>query len=161
MIMAGFVALTAWLASADPVMTPLMPVLASPWLAVHVSLVITAYALLGSTMPLSLISLLCADRSKEMASLCEGILMPGVYILGLGIFTGAMWANVSWGRYWGWDSKETWALVTMLVYALPLHRSVGLRRDSSLLSIYLLLAFSSIIMTYAGVNMLPSKHAYI
>ena len=85
---------------------------------------------------------------------------PGVYLLGIGIFLGAMWANVSWGRYWAWDPKETWALVTMLLYALPLHRSLGLRSRPALFHIFVALAFLSIIMTYAGVNYLPSQHAY-
>lgn len=161
LLMAGFVALVAWLSLKEPVMTPLMPVLASGWLPVHVSLVMTAYAFLGMTLPLAIMSLVWPRRTNDMMGLSLKLIAPGVYLLGLGIFTGAMWANVSWGRYWAWDPKETWALVTMLLYAIPLHRTTGLRQSPRMMAAYLCLAFLSIIMTYAGVNLLPSKHAYI
>lgn len=161
LLMAGFVALTAWLSMREPALTPLMPVLASAWLSVHVSLVMAAYALLGMTLPLSLASLFLRSRRGPLSSLCGSLLGPGVWLLGLGIFVGAMWANVSWGRYWAWDPKETWALVTMMLYAVPLHRGVGLTGRPVARSLYLCFAFLSIIMTYAGVNLLESNHAYI
>lgn len=160
MLMAGFAALAGWLAAKDPVLSPLMPVLASPWLTIHVSLVMTAYALLSLTLAAGVAGLCRRCLRRPMASLALRLLAPGVYILGLGIFAGAVWANVSWGRYWAWDPKETWALVTLLLYAAPLHRGLGLARCPSALHVYLVLAFLSIVMTYAGVNGLPSLHAY-
>ncbi len=154
MLMAGFAALVSWLAVKNPVLTPLMPVLASPWLSVHVSLVMLSYALLAMVSLLGGIGLFKTDA----LALAMRLLPVGVYTLGLGIIFGALWANVSWGRYWAWDPKETWALVTMLLYALPLHPRLGLRRRA--LSLYLLCCFAAILMTYAGVNLLPSLHAY-
>lgn len=159
-LMSGFIALVAWLSAKDPAMTPLMPVLSSIWLTVHVSVVMTAYALLGFTMPASLVALCSPSRREELMRLCRSLLVPGVYLLGLGIFLGAVWANQSWGRYWAWDPKETWALVTMLLYAVPLHRGLVPRSDKPLFFLLLLVAFLSIIMTYCGVNYLSSLHAY-
>lgn len=160
LLMAGFTGLVAWLSFKDPALTPLMPVLASPWLAVHVSLVMVAYAILGFTLPMALAAFVMPHQRIRLASLSVRFIAPGVYLLGLGIFVGAMWANVSWGRYWAWDPKETWALATMMLYAVVLHPSLGLRRRPTIFHIYVTLAFLSIIMTYAGVNYLPSQHAY-
>ncbi len=160
LLIAGFAALVAWLGFKDPALTPLMPVLASPWLAVHVSVVMVAYALLVFTWPVALIALVSESRRPGMTQLLMRLLPVGVYTLGTGIFLGAVWANLSWGRYWAWDPKETWALVTMLIYALPLHRSLHMRERPGLLMIYILVAILSILMTYAGVNLLPSLHAY-
>ena len=81
-------------------------------------------------------------------------------LLGAGIFTGAVWANTAWGRYWDWDPKETWALISMIVYAVPLHHSLMPLTRPRRLHIYLLCAIASILMTYFGVNYLPSLHAY-
>ena len=160
LLMAGFAALASWLNLKDPSLTPLMPVLHSPWLSVHVALVMTSYAFMAFTLPISFIAFALPSRRETLAKMSIDILMPGVYLLGLGIWAGAMWANISWGRYWAWDPKETWALVTMILYAIPLHRSVGLQRSPIALHVYLALAFLSIIMTYWGVNYLPSIHAY-
>lgn len=158
LLMAGFAGLVSTLGASDPAITPLMPVLASPWLSIHVTLVMASYAVLLFTLPAAVVALVHPTRRlmAAMQLLCLG----GVLLLGLGIFTGAMWANVSWGRYWAWDPKETWALVTMLLYAIPLHRSTGLTARPRALALYLLLASLSIAMTYAGVNYLPSLHAY-
>ena len=162
LVMAGtsFLFLVSWLGVKDPVMSPVMPVLASPWLAVHVSLIMVAYAILGFTLPTSVIALIRPRQRKRLTALSMSLLGPGVYILGLGIIVGAMWANVSWGRYWAWDPKETWALVTLLLYSIPLHRWFGLRNYPRICNIYLIVIFSAIIMTYYGVNFLPSLHAY-
>lgn len=160
MLLSGAVALVAHLNYSNPILTPLMPVLASPWLSVHVTLVMTAYSLLSFTFLTSLMNvsrLIDAEKARRMSLI---ILYPAIWLLGLGIFTGAVWANVSWGRYWAWDPKETWALITMMVYAVPLHRNVTMLNTSQKFSIYLLLAFTTIIMTYFGVNYLPSLHSY-
>ena len=157
---ASFLLLVALIGAKDPVMTPVMPVLASPWLSIHVSIVMLAYAILGFTLPASLSALLVSSRRDSLVRFSLSLLGPGVFLLGIGIITGSMWANVSWGRYWAWDPKETWSLVTFLLYSIPLHRYFGMRRRPVLCCIYLTFAFSSIIMTYFGVNLLPSLHAY-
>ncbi|MDE6810790.1 MAG: cytochrome c biogenesis protein CcsA, partial [Muribaculaceae bacterium] len=138
----------------------LMPVLSTPWLAIHVSLIMIAYSILGCTMPLAIIALIQPKLRRRLTHLNMKLLGPATYILGLGIIVGAMWANVSWGRYWAWDPKETWALVTLLLYSLPLHGWFGLKRAPIILNTYILLIFSSVVMTYYGVNYLPSLHAY-
>lgn len=90
------------------------------------------------------------------------LLRPAVCCLAIGIFLGAVWANVSWGRYWGWDPKEVWALITLLVYAAPLHaQSLAFFRRPRVFHIYCLLAFLSVLFTYFGVNfLLGGLHAY-
>ncbi|MDE6551545.1 MAG: cytochrome c biogenesis protein CcsA [Muribaculaceae bacterium] len=160
MAAASFLLLVALLASKDPVLTPLMPVLASPWLSIHVSLVMLSYAILGFTLPVSLTALMVPSQRERLTRLSISLLGPGVFLLGLGIITGSMWANVSWGRYWAWDPKETWSLVTFLLYSIPLHKYFRMQRLPVFCSIYLILAFSSVLMTYFGVNLLPSLHAY-
>lgn len=160
MAAASFLLLVALLGMKDPVLSPVMPVLASPWLSVHVSLVMLAYAVLGFTLPVSISALLLPSQRDRMTRLSLSLLGPGVFLLGLGIITGAMWANVSWGRYWAWDPKETWSLVTLLLYSIPLHRYFKMRRQHAFCSLYLILSFGAILMTYFGVNLLPSLHAY-
>lgn len=160
MLAASFLYLVAWLGQKDPAIGPVMPVLASPWLSVHVSLVMASYAILGFTLPVSVSALMLPRIRKELSYFAMSLLGPGTYLLGLGIITGAMWANVSWGRYWAWDPKETWALVTMLLYAVPLHRRLQFRSNPKTFHLYLIFAFASILMTYFGVNYLPSLHAY-
>lgn len=160
LLTAGCVALVSWIGTRDPAMTPLMPVLDSPWLAIHVSIVMTAYALLAFTLPAGVTALLSRTRREELTATSLTALAAGTYLLAVGIFAGAMWANVSWGRYWAWDPKETWALVTLLLYALPMHRSTGMRNRPLLFHTYLIFASLSIVMTYAGVNLLDSMHAY-
>ncbi|MDE7349900.1 MAG: cytochrome c biogenesis protein CcsA [Muribaculaceae bacterium] len=160
MAAASFLLLVALLASKDPVMSPLMPVLASPWLSIHVSLVMLSYAILGFTLPVSLTALMVPSQRERLTRLSISLLGPGVFLLGLGIITGSMWANVSWGRYWAWDPKETWSLVTFLLYSIPLHKYFRMQRLPVFCCIYLIFAFSAILMTYFGVNLLPSLHAY-
>lgn len=160
LLSASFLFLVAWLGFKDPMITPVMPVLASPWLSVHVSLIMISYAILGFTFPVSIMALILPSQRERLTHLSLLLLAPGTYMLGLGIIAGAMWANVSWGRYWGWDPKETWALVTMLLYSIPLHRFFRMARRPLFCNIYIIIIFSSIIMTYYGVNFLPSLHAY-
>lgn len=170
MLMTGALALVAHLIKGNPMVTPLMPVLHSGWLSLHVSLVMTAYAILGFTFVVSVAALLRPSAAPGLSRLTMALLYPGVWLLGLGIFSGAVWANVSWGQYWSWDPKETWALITLFVYTLPLHTSfnrlhpfftaTGKQHGYKLLNIYMLLASLSIAMTYFGVNYLNSLHAY-
>ncbi len=156
LVMAGFTALISWLNVKNPSMTPLMPVLNSPWLSIHVSLVMIAYALLAMVSFLSLASLF---RRRFLVP-AQKLLPIGVYFLGLGIIVGAMWANVSWGRYWGWDPKETAALITFIAYSLPLHQWIKPLKSPRPKAIYLTAAFTTILLTYLGVNYLPSLHSY-
>lgn len=160
LLMGGALALVAHLVASNPVVTQLMPVLHSGWLSLHVTLVMISYAILGFTFVVSLAGLIMPSSEARMEILARCMLYPGVYLLGLGIFTGAVWANVSWGQYWSWDPKETWALVTLLVYALPLHASFAPLRKPRVFLAYLVFAVLSIAMTYFGVNYLNSLHAY-
>lgn len=151
LLAAGCMALVAHLQAANPMVTPLMPVLHSPWLTFHVSLVMTSYAMLIVVA----VTAACGffGRADEMRIRARRLLRPAVYLLGMGIITGSVWANEAWGRYWGWDPKETAALITFLIYVIPLHR----RRPSLW---WFILPLLSVAMTYFGVNLLPSLHAY-
>lgn len=149
---AGCMALVAHLQASNPVVTPMMPVLHSPWLALHVSLVMTSYAMLIVVAVAGICGL--AGNADAMRRRCSALLRPALYLLGMGIITGSIWANQSWGRYWGWDPKETWALITFLIYAIPVH----LRRPSLW---WYILPLLSVAMTYFGVSLLPSSlHSY-
>ncbi len=147
----------------------LPPVLDSPLLGVHIFTIITAYLLLLGIALLSIVALCLRGQGKRnenrrtvLHTYCEMCLTPAVFLLAIGIFIGAIWANVSWGRYWGWDPKETWALATLLIYALPLHRSsFPLFKRDVYFHTYCILAFASVLMTYFGVNhLLGGLHSY-
>lgn len=162
LLVAGFAMLVSHLGEATPQLTPLMPVLASPLLSLHVSVVMLSYALLCLTFLGSAAVLLAPCRMAAAGGLARRLLEPAVLLLAVGIFLGAVWANVSWGRYWSWDPKEVWALITLMVYALPLHaRSLPWFRRPRRLHAYLLLAFLALLMTYFGVNyFLGGLHSY-
>lgn len=144
----------------------LMPVLASPLLSIHVMLVMTSYVLFLLMAILSATALLShnSTRSEQLARYNRIILLPAVFLLAAGIFVGAVWANQSWGRYWGWDPKETCALITLLIYSLPLHWAsprLNCFRNPQTLHIYLLIAILSVLFTYFGANyLLPGLHSY-
>ena len=157
--MGAFAGLVSWLSDSNPTITALMPVLASPWLSAHVATIMASYAILAFTFPIALAGLVVPSLCRECMRRIELLTIAGVILLGIGIILGAMWANVSWGRYWAWDPKETWALITMMLYAMPLHRACRCRRASHSF-IYYLVIFLSIPMTYYGVNFLTSLHAY-
>ncbi len=143
-LMATFVLLVAHLSEKNPQVTPLMPVLHSPWLSAHVSIIMMSYALLG-------------------LSIVKRRLLPlAVCLLAIGIFLGAIWANVSWGTYWSWDPKESWALVTLIIYSLPLHEeSLPWFRSERNYRLYSILGLLSLLMTYFGVNyLLGGMHSY-
>lgn len=174
LLLSGAFLLVAGLGEMNPQITPLVPVLASPLLSLHVSLVMPAYALLGLTFLCAVAAVavrLAARRDDEapvrraeegLQALSRVMLVPALVLLAAGIFTGAVWAGESWGRYWGWDPKETWALVTLLVYALPLHTaSVPRLRSPRAWHAYMLGAFLTVLMTYFGVNYwLTGLHSY-
>ena len=161
-MVAGFGCLSCGFSFMDEAITPLMPVLGSPLLAVHVSLVMLAYAGLAFTFADAVIAL-CVPRLSEMlADVSRLMLLPSLFFLSLGIFLGAVWAGISWGSYWSWDPKETWALITLLVYALPAHGKMFLPTGKSRsFHLYFLFAFLVLLMTYVGTNtLLPGLHSY-
>ena len=161
-MVAGFGCLSCGFSFMDEAITSLMPVLGSPLLAVHVSLVMLAYAGLAFTFADAVIAL-CVPRLSEMlANVSRLMLLPSLFFLSLGIFLGAVWAGISWGTYWSWDPKETWALITLLVYALPAHGKMFLPAGKSRsFHLYFLFAFLVLLMTYVGTNtLLPGLHSY-
>ncbi len=145
-----------------------IPVLRSPLLSVHVATIMLAYTLLAHTMLSGIIGVALhfnPDRRQEilqLQALSRITLYPAVFLLAAGIFIGAVWANQSWGRYWGWDPKETWALITMLVYSFALHSiSLRLLRRPLAFHIFCICAFLCVLMTYFGVNwLLGGIHSY-
>ena len=161
-LLSGFTLLVSYLGEMNPQITPLMPVLVSPWLSLHVSVIMMAYALFAFIL-LNGVWALCVPREAErLMTYSRLMLYPAVFLLTAGIFIGAVWANVSWGRYWGWDPKEVWALITMLIYALPLHAdSLPWFRKPRFFHIYTIAAFLSVLITYFGVNFfLGGMHSY-
>ena len=161
-LLSGFALLVAHLGQMNPQITPLMPVLVSPWLSMHVSLIMMSYALFAFIM-LNGILALCIRRHERMLMLLSRLLLyPANFFLGAGIFMGAVWANVSWGRYWAWDPKEVWALITFLVYGMAFHsKSLSAFRRPLFFHIYMIAAFLTVLMTYFGVNyVLGGMHSY-
>ena len=144
---------------------PLLPVLRSPFFSIHIATIVTAYALLLGMLVVGIIAILKPKetaRLERLKSLSMAMLYPAVALLAMGIFIGAVWANVSWGNYWSWDPKEVWALITLLIYAAPLHGKLWKTFDKPLFfHIYSILAFLSVVITYFGVNLLlGGVHAY-
>lgn len=144
---------------------PLLPVLRSPFFSIHISTIVMAYALLLGILVVGVIALVKPKdlaRMERLKSLSTAMLYPAVALLAAGIFIGAIWANVSWGNYWSWDPKEVWALITLLIYAAPLHERLWKSFQKPLFfHIYGILAFLSVLITYFGVNMLlGGVHAY-
>ncbi len=172
LLLSGFFLLVSHISLMDPQITHRMPVLNSPLLSLHVSVMMMAYALLSLTFVCGITGLVVRLLQKDpfrMRTQMESLqllsrlfLYPAVAALGIGIFVGAVWANVSWGRYWSWDPKETWALITFMVYAVPLHPSVIRKLDSPLAYHgFMVFAFLSLLMTYFGVNyLLGGMHSY-
>lgn len=161
LLMSGFALLVAHIAISNPHITPLMPVLHSPWLSIHVASVMVAYSLFTIIMLNGVIAL-AMRRAEQSLRVSILLLYVAVALLTLGIFVGAVWAGESWGRYWGWDPKEVWALITLFVYVVPLHPSlVPVLRNPHAAHIYLIAAFVTVLMTYFGVNyLLGGMHSY-
>jgi cytochrome c-type biogenesis protein CcsB len=173
-ILASVTLMVANLSWLDPQMTNLVPVLKSYWLVIHVAVITASYSFLGvgallGFLNLVLIGLQNKNNSgklkntiEELTNINEMNLIIGVFLVTIGTFLGAVWANESWGRYWGWDPKETWALVTVLVYSFIIH----MRLIPGMKGVYgfnfaALIGFSSVLMTYFGVNYyLSGMHSY-
>ncbi len=166
-LIASFCLLVSMLAGSNSQITPLMPVLQSPLLSVHVMTVMCAYALFALQLLLGVQALLLIreksnDELERVTALSQLLLYPGVFLLTIGIFLGAVWANISWGDYWSWDPKESWALITLMVYAVPLHKtSIVFFQKPHGYHIYMVCAFLAVIITYFGVNyLLGGMHSY-
>ena len=158
----------------NPEITNLVPVLKSYWLIVHVAVISSSYGFMALGAILGFLNLILIiaktpknrvrlnDNILEISYIIELALTIGIFLLTVGTFLGGVWANESWGRYWGWDAKETWALVSVLVYAVVLHlRFMPKLNNPLVLSTTALVAFSSIIMTFLGVNYyLSGMHSY-
>lgn len=173
-VLAFFTLHTAHLSWMDPEITNLVPVLKSYWLIIHVAIITASYGFLGMGALLAAINLVVMfleSSSKknridltirEISNVIEMALIVGLYLLTIGTFLGGVWANESWGRYWAWDPKETWALATIFVYAFIAHmRLVPALKSQFLFNFFALVGFGSVIMTYFGVNYyLSGLHSY-
>jgi len=173
-VLASMTLMVAHLSFMDPEITNLVPVLKSYWLTLHVSVITGSYGFLGLGAILGLITLillsLSNDRNRERISntideltvINYKTLTLGLYFLTIGTFLGAVWANESWGRYWGWDPKETWSLITIIIYSIVIHsRLIPGMKDIFTFNLLSLFAFSSVLMTYFGVNYyLSGLHSY-
>ncbi len=158
----------------DPEMTQLVPVLKSYWLMIHVAVITGSYGFLGLGAILGLIILIMNLfvnvnnkkrlflTTKQLTHISEMVIIIGLFMLTVGTFLGGIWANESWGRYWGWDAKETWALASVLLYAMVLHfRFIPGLKSQFAFNVASLWAYSSIIMTFFGVNFyLSGLHSY-
>ena len=173
-ILAGVTMGVAHMSFINPEITNLVPVLKSYWLMIHVATIISGDGFLGLGSILSLLVLILyilrgkknhenIDRSiKELTNLSEMGVIVGLFLLTIGNFLGGVWANESWGRYWGWDAKETWAAVTILIYAVVLHlRFIPALKSNFAYNVASTWAYSTVLMTYFGVNYyLSGLHSY-
>ena len=161
-LISGFFLLVSHINQMDPAIGQMMPVLNSPLLSIHVSIIMMSYALLSLTFICGIMGICMRSHGEELQALSRLFLYPALTTMGFGIFIGAIWANVSWGNYWSWDSKETWALITFMIYAVVVHtQSLPVFRKPLVYHIYITLAFLSIAMTYFGVNyFLTGMHSY-
>ncbi len=173
-VLAGLTLMVAHLSFMDPEITNLVPVLKSYWLTLHVSVITGSYGFLGLGAILAIISmvlLLLSDKKNierisatidELVVINYKSLTLGLYLLTIGTFLGAVWANESWGRYWGWDPKETWSLITIVVYSFVIHsRLIPGLKDIYTFNLLSMFAISSVLMTYFGVNYyLTGLHSY-
>ena len=161
-LISGFFLLVSHINQMDPAIGQMMPVLNSPLLSMHVSIIMMSYALLSLTFICGIMGICMRPYGEELQALSRIFLYPALTTMGFGIFIGAIWANVSWGTYWSWDSKETWALITFMIYAVVVHtQSLPVFRKPLVYHIYITLAFLSIAMTYFGVNyFLTGMHSY-
>jgi cytochrome c-type biogenesis protein CcsB len=173
-VLASMTLMVAHLSFMDPEITNLVPVLKSYWLTLHVSVITGSYGFLGLGAILGLITLILLSLSNdknherisntidELTVINFKTLTLGLYFLTIGTFLGAVWANESWGRYWGWDPKETWSLITIIIYSIVIHsRRIPGMKDIFIFNLISLFAFSSVLMTYFGVNYyLSGMHSY-
>ncbi len=169
LLITGFVLLVQMMGGSNPPVTHLMPVLTSPLLSLHVSVIMIAYALLFfimlngiSAVVVRMLQPANTDYLERLRNISMIMLYPAVALLAVGICIGAVWANISWGNYWSWDPKEVWALITLLIYTVPLYNTLWKAFQKPMFfHIYSILAFLSVIITYFGVNfLLGGMHSY-
>jgi len=173
-ILAALSLLVAGMSNMNPEITNLVPVLKSPWLTIHVAVIMAGYGFLGLASIMGLLNIVLyavltsGNRTRmeevilQVTNVNHLTLIVGLYFMTAGVFLGGVWANESWGRYWGWDPKETWALITVLVYAFVthMHRIPGLRGNYAF-NLASFVSYSSVMMTYFGVNyFLGGMHSY-
>ena len=154
-----------WLICRKWIFEPLVPVLRSPLLWIHVVSMIISYTIFALVAIIGLVGLfLRAETARgRLQTISLIVLYPAVFLLAFGTFLGAVWANISWGSYWAWDPKETWALVTLLIYAFALHGgSLKVFRRPRFFHAFCIIAFLSVLITYFGVNLiLGGMHSYV
>jgi cytochrome c-type biogenesis protein CcsB len=173
-ILGALALMVAGMSNMNPEITNLVPVLKSPWLAIHVAVIMAGYGFLGIASIMGLMNVVLyaglspsnkvrmEDVIKQVTLVNHLTLIVGLYFMTAGVFLGGVWANESWGRYWGWDPKETWALITVLVYAFVthMHRIPGMRGQFAF-NLASFISYSSVMMTYFGVNyFLGGMHSY-
>lgn len=158
----------------NPEITNLVPVLKSYWLVFHVVIIMSSYGFFATAALMALFNLFLMitrtgknairlnENIRKFSYIIELLLTVGLFMLAIGCVLGGIWANESWGRYWGWDAKETWALVSILVYSIILHlRKIPAMNNMLLFNIFSFIGFASILMTYLGVNYyLSGMHSY-
>jgi len=174
-LLAFFILMTAGHSSYDPQLTNLQPVLKSYWLVIHVAAITVSYGFFGLAFILGLINMIIyiirtkkskkylGSLAQELSYISEMTISIGLALAAVGTFLGGIWANESWGRYWGWDAKETWALVIVLIYAMVLHfRFIPKLKSAYVFSVASILSFGTVLMTFFGVNYYLSKglHSY-
>jgi ABC-type transport system involved in cytochrome c biogenesis permease subunit len=173
LMMAAIFMFSAYLGNIDPEITTLVPVLKSFWLNIHVSIIVASYGFFAVASMLSFITLfLFGLRSKKrvhidthiknLSYITEATLILGMVLLVIGNFIGGIWANESWGRYWGWDPKETWTYISIIIYTMVIHfRLLKTKYDVYFFNVFSMVSFGSILMTYYGVNYyLAGLHSY-
>jgi cytochrome c-type biogenesis protein CcsB len=173
-MLAGIILFVAHLNWMNPEITHLVPVLNSYWLMIHVAVITASYGFIGTSAFIGLLVLIlyCISNQQnaknikglvlQLTAISEMSVTVGLYMLTIGTFLGGVWANESWGRYWGWDAKETWALITVVIYSFVAHmRLIPSLRGIYNFTIASVLGFSSVLMTYFGVNYyLSGLHSY-
>ena len=173
-LLAGITLFVAHLNWMNPEITNLVPVLKSYWLLIHVAIITASYGFIGLSAFLGVLVMLLyvivneKNRSTvtqmvfQLTTVSEMSVIIGLYMLTIGTFLGGIWANESWGRYWGWDPKETWALISVVIYSFVAHmRLIPTLRGFYAYNLAAIISFSSILMTYFGVNYyLSGLHSY-
>lgn len=173
-MLSGIILFVAHLNWMNPEITHLVPVLNSYWLMIHVAVITASYGFIGMSAFIGLLVLIMYSISNsrnsnsikgivmQLTTISEMSVTVGLYMLTIGTFLGGVWANESWGRYWGWDSKETWALVTVVIYSFIAHmRLMPTLKGVFNYTVATVLGFSSVLMTYFGVNyFLSGLHSY-
>ena len=174
-LLAFFTLMTASHSSYDPQLTNLQPVLKSYWLIIHVATLTISYGFLGLAFFLGIINMCIMIFKnnknhfklnliiKELTYISEMNIIIGLVLATIGTFLGGVWANESWGRYWGWDAKETWALIIVIAYIIILHlRFIPKMKSLYIFNVSSIIGFGSVLMTFIGVNYYLSKgmHSY-